>query len=338
MRQIIFTSILFFISISLFSQVQSNCERSWGFDHYYKKDVAYLTYERLRELKLPDTNEIYMPFIYQDTIWRGLSAIYNAVSIPAHDSVFYMYCIHNTPMFQTPNCSYIEVYLDTTYSWTNNWFNGIIETGYEELDKFTAKYSFFVDGINFQENTIYLNSYAPINTTPLLDSLLVFDGVIDSYPWGEFVKKNVIRYEINGDFQYFDFALRWGDCLSGCSQSHTWKYKVNLLECTVEYLGSEISNSGGYPDPVFCEISAIEPIKTMDDISVFPNPTINNLITIEGQEIQELNLLDINGKKLVSSIITDNKHELDIESFKSGIYILLIKTNDKIISKKIIKP
>ncbi len=333
----IFTTfiILIFIAANLLSQVQSNCERSWGFDYYYKKDVAYLTYERLRELKLPDTNEIYMPYIYQDTIWRGISAIYNAESIPGHDSVFSLYCIHNYPVYQTPNCSYIEVLLDTTYNWTDNWFDGNIETGYDELDNFTSKYNFIVSGIAPQENIITLNSFAPINITPLLDSLLVFDGVLESKASGFFVEGNEIHYEIDGNFQYFDFALQWGDCLSGCSEGHIWKYKVNLSECTVEYLGAETSNGEDYPDQTNCVISDIDPLNQIQDITIYPNPANNFLfVSTNYADIKSITIFNTNSQLI--KMCDPNQSQFDISNIPSGFYIIKIACQDEMYTEKLI--
>lgn len=135
--KIIITSLFFLIMTSSISaQTQSDCESSWGLNHYYKWDVAYLTFKRLYEIKSSDTNKIIIPQVHQDTVWNGLAAIYNAFAIYQRDSIFDIFCVHKSAEYGSPLYPAIKVELDTTFNWTSYWLNGEINSGYTALDSF----------------------------------------------------------------------------------------------------------------------------------------------------------------------------------------------------------
>lgn len=61
------------------------------------------------------------------------------------------------------------------------------------------------------------------------------------------------------------------------------------------------------------------------DIRVFPNPT-SDFITIEGDELQQVVLMDMTGKTLSSSAAKGNSICLDVSELKAGIYLISAKT------------
>jgi len=73
-----------------------------------------------------------------------------------------------------------------------------------------------------------------------------------------------------------------------------------------------------------------------NDISVYPNPTIN-VINFEGDDIQKMktvSLFDISGKLLLQQNFTN---KLDISSFHTGIYFVQLNSENSIVTFKIIK-
>jgi len=79
-------------------------------------------------------------------------------------------------------------------------------------------------------------------------------------------------------------------------------------------------------------------IKT-NAISLYPNPSTGQF-TIEGNDIQEIEIIDITGKVVLQTIIEENtttKQSINLESHAKGIYTARIKTGNSIIMKKIIK-
>jgi len=243
---LIFFSIL---ATTISAQTQSNCETSWGLEYYYKRDVADLALNRLFSIKSPDTNQIIIQQIHQDSIWKGLTAIYNASSIPERDSVFDFYCIHNNSsntrkLFQT---IYLEV--DTSLSWTDNWFNGEIVTGYSELDSLISKYAYNIESVNYNYGVVQIYSEMLINPYAISDSLMSFEGIENALPVPTNFDGNRIEYTLEGEHQYFSFTLAWGDCYMGCINKYKWNFSVNISSCEVEYLGLEPLIYDELPDP-----------------------------------------------------------------------------------------
>ncbi|CAL2077939.1 FG-GAP-like repeat-containing protein [Tenacibaculum sp. 190524A02b] len=75
-----------------------------------------------------------------------------------------------------------------------------------------------------------------------------------------------------------------------------------------------------------------------NDIVIYPNPTAEK-ITIKSSvvAIEEIKLLDVNGKVLSFNETVNARLALNIAQYASGVYILSIKTNKGFINRKIIK-
>lgn len=70
---------------------------------------------------------------------------------------------------------------------------------------------------------------------------------------------------------------------------------------------------------------------------IFPNPT-NGIITIESQEtINQIELFDLNGRKIYSDYQEKNTSIINLDMFSPGIYLLQIATNKGIETKRIMK-
>ena len=72
-------------------------------------------------------------------------------------------------------------------------------------------------------------------------------------------------------------------------------------------------------------------------VIVFPNPTTNVINFQSKTNIEQINLMDSNGKLLHSELVKSNVHQLNIRDLPSGIYFLKIKTANAFETKKIIK-
>ena len=71
-------------------------------------------------------------------------------------------------------------------------------------------------------------------------------------------------------------------------------------------------------------------------ISIFPNPASYKL-TIESQQQSETEILNIEGQIIKRLNIKENKTDIDISDFSSGIYFMKLQNNDGIIVRKFIK-
>ncbi len=61
------------------------------------------------------------------------------------------------------------------------------------------------------------------------------------------------------------------------------------------------------------------------DISIFPNPS-SDFVTIEAEDLQQVVLMDMNGKTLSSRAAKGNSVRLDISGLKAGVYLISAKT------------
>lgn len=92
---------------------------------------------------------------------------------------------------------------------------------------------------------------------------------------------------------------------------------------------------GVEPSPDLCLVSTEEEQALASDVTIYPNPAINDEITIElGVDISGpgvLTLFDSQGKKLYTqdvSLTPKMKHSLGQEAQKQGNYLLQIKSKD----------
>lgn len=72
-------------------------------------------------------------------------------------------------------------------------------------------------------------------------------------------------------------------------------------------------------------------------IKLYPNPTSDNL-HIEGlNNVRKLTIYDVNGRQLKSFVNSNSSMSLDISTFKTGLYFVEIKSNERIETLKFIK-
>jgi len=77
----------------------------------------------------------------------------------------------------------------------------------------------------------------------------------------------------------------------------------------------------------------------MNDIVLYPNPA-NDFITLNmpvGLHNATVNIFDIQGKKIKTYSINNNRNRLDVSAFPSGIYFVNIQANENHFTKKFIK-
>ena len=130
--------------------------------------------------------------------------------------------------------------------------------------------------------------------------------------------------------------------LSGSSneeQEVTYRWITN--DTTVSYLVAavdvdsfDIVKEASYQTiPIANSISNL----SLSDINIYPIPTTYNLtVDAENNELIILNLLDVNGKLIVSKHFT-NSTNLDLSKIAKGIYYLTLNTAEGKLTKKIVK-
>ena len=74
---------------------------------------------------------------------------------------------------------------------------------------------------------------------------------------------------------------------------------------------------------------------TLNKLEVYPNPSKDFMnIKLKNNLLSELTLMDISGKVVLEKIFT-NTSNINLSSLKSGIYILSVKNNSQIITKRV---
>lgn len=72
-------------------------------------------------------------------------------------------------------------------------------------------------------------------------------------------------------------------------------------------------------------------------IHIFPNPSNGILnLNLDNDLIYTLNIIDILGKKVFNTIVTDKNNKIDLNHLKKGVYMLELKNNTSHYSKEII--
>lgn len=81
-------------------------------------------------------------------------------------------------------------------------------------------------------------------------------------------------------------------------------------------------------------INKIEDVN-FEIINISPNPASNYIIIDVNMKDLELNVIDITGRLVYSTIMNDNVYQLRLEDFESGIYTIVVKNNVYLQSKQI---
>lgn len=75
-----------------------------------------------------------------------------------------------------------------------------------------------------------------------------------------------------------------------------------------------------------------------DAITIYPNPTTNQKITIQtdSNQLKEVEIFDMLGKKVFSTSFFSREKELFLQSFQAGIYIVKIREEQGSTTRKLI--
>ncbi len=324
----LFTAIAVICCFSATSQVQSDCTVSAAFRNAYERDAQRLAITRMYELQVADTQFIDAPQIYTDSILAGLAAVFNLDEQLEADSVFQYHCLHLNTGFQSSGFPGVELTLDPSFAWTQQWASQQTTTGYGALDSFLSHYGFSLLYYIGMPGIAYatLTTTEAINLKAFGDSLLSFSGITSASPYfpaGE--GKGFIRYIYDGQ-QHYQFRIGWGDCPAGCTDYKSWYYTVDPASCAVmlDSIRLEGNYWNGYPALVNCNLKpdAIARIPGKIDIQVYPNPA-RDILGLRVRNYASLNysITDLNGKTVVSGQVS-GRALIDISSLAPGVYLL----------------
>jgi len=293
-------------------------------------DIHQLAVTRIHNTNSPYKDSIIVSEAVMDTIWKGLVAIFKAFDIPERDSVFDVYCIHNRNSgFWATKCKqYIDIKVDTNYSWTENWRNMNMQTGIKDLDTILSKFGFEIEGYVAEINTGLFRTNQYLNIPPLLDSLKQFEGIIEAVISETYGDGDKISYSKN-DFQQFKFVFAWGDCKLGCYCNFTWAFNVDdYSNVSLAYRSQKTSLSWPYSEAMErnCNITTGLNKYTIgnESISIIYNAGDSKLIiNAELDDIYYLSVFDLLGIRLFSGSFHYNT-EIQMDNYQSGLYLVSV--------------
>jgi len=318
------------------AQLPSECTVPAVLRNNYYREVANLGLKWMYCLHSPDTALIDIPQWCQDTVWKGLAAIYNRNDQDGIDSIFNKYCIHggNISIWRG-----LSVHVDTAFAWVVNWANLQNTTGIPDLDSLLQKYGFTVTGFYHEYNTehrVTLHTDQLINEYIFCDSLESFPGIISAKQAtlaGQGAMSGIAYYD-TGYVKYFTFHLGWG-----MVNGHSWRFKV-YPDCSIEFLGVEKYFYEPYPEPVNCNLTGEpEPIVANKPIVIHPNPvTCKVTVSIPENQFQGfITILNLTGKALLNHYTSEPETHIDISNLQAGIYLARIIFGNRLEIRKIIK-
>jgi hypothetical protein len=310
----------------------------------YNRDIKQLATKRLFQIQSPDTFLVNIPQIHIDSIEEGMAAILNTTSFPEKDSVFNLYCVHNTngwPFFYGG----FLVKVDTTYAWTQAWQNLSSLTGNTYIDDMMTKYRLSVSDFNNWSigNYAILTVDSSWNLLALIDSLNTIDGVLSVEPNGIVGGSGIIAYDIIGNDRYYHFTAEWQDCFDGCDAQKTWSFKVKP-DCTVTYLGFEdycaLAQFGVVcdlmPSPAYCNTFLTNSIAIIqnDKLSIYPNPfkSLTHVYSALSLQKAKLTITNYLGQKVKEmQNISGNEININLENHPKGWYFIKIEQDNKLL-------
>ena len=83
--------------------------------------------------------------------------------------------------------------------------------------------------------------------------------------------------------------------------------------------------------------TSISEVASENQITVYPNPVVDNFYVTSSTAIVSMNIVDLSGKVLKSESTISNGQAINISSFDAGIYLLQITTESGELVKKIVK-
>lgn len=330
LKTLLISCSLLLLALTAFSQTPSSCNRSSAFNSSYDEDVQELAIMNMLASNSADTGSVGVIPSYSQDIFRALAAVANTAS-PANeaDSIFNLYCIHNDREVNRQENYTLLVSLDANVPWTSNWLNLVAPSGNTAIDNLLAGQAYSLrKPFSFLPNLVELTFTNLVNTKPIRELLTGMSGVNYAESTPLIGDGNYITHSKVGNTSYLDFSIGWDDCSSGCIRRRVWSYSVDLLTCTVSYLGATGDPTSSFNNgPAFqanCNIllsNAALP-SAASNIQVYPNPS-RDLLHVAGA-IEQVQLYNTVGTLLLQTHTATELESLDISYLPKGIYVLVV--------------
>ncbi|MEZ4906460.1 MAG: pectinesterase family protein [Saprospiraceae bacterium] len=195
-----------------------------------------------------------------------------------------------------------------------------------------------------ETDTVELN---PILTTEMAETFTIKNVLSGDDSWQptlytEQAPAPVISSSNEFTWENDDYVLGWAVFKDGVFQDFVTQNSYNTNNVEGTYYIRAANEMGGLGEPsieIFVIGGNTDDNELDNIISVYPNPTHNILVLDFKKNITDgtIEIFTIEGQRIYSSDINNQKMEIDTSSFKSGNYFAYIKYGTKTIVKKIVK-
>ena len=146
------------------------------------------------------------------------------------------------------------------------------------------------------------------------DFLYIYDGPNDTYP------------EMND-----------GDGFTGTNSPGTITSTAGDGSLTLKFVSDYIETSSGWKATVNCQENLGVATNDFIDFSYYPNPTKNNITLKSNTNITEIEVYNVEGRKLFSQKLEALESKVDLSQFASGTYFFKVRFNEQEKNFKILK-
>lgn len=210
----------------------------------------------------------------------------------------------------------------------------------DTLDKMVYIYEDNQESILYDFKNIIVGSYYPItyNNSNMQDSLYVVseDSILLN---NVYHKKWELGFKENGNI----FNQGFVSIIEGIGSTFGIKSLLTIpFENSDQLICFSNNNNVIYPDSTFnCDKTlSINTTPVSNDINIFPNPVVDYLTintNLSSNNKSTISIMTTTGQEIIKKEVSENEIKLNLSSLAKGFYILQIKNENIIISKKIIK-
>ena len=197
----------------------------------------------------------------------------------------------------------------------------------------------------FTYQNTYFDTYKGVVTTSMADVIVTAESEMEADAYGTLILPNgtytnvlrtlTVDTEIDsvfvGGFYVKDFNIVRSQYSWFAANSKSPLFSIEILENT--YYG--VTDTVAYYSSVVTAISD-HPDEIVSRLRVFPNPAISHLNIHLDQFYRNANLLisDIYGRAVEEVEVSSDKIQINTSSYASGLYLVTLKENNRIIDQK----